>query len=314
MFKDKMIVFLFLLLRNVRSDKLSCDDYPECNGAFLEQNPSVYCGVRISNDTRTGPKCLYMLKARDKFPMAKKGCEDLKWTNEQGEEVKTGSLVTLNNAKENNMTRDYLLLMGKPDGSTTVYFSYAFIGLRKTCRHCSWGWVSNEPLTYTNWWQTEPNTYYYECAHIRASGSYDYQWLDMTCSGSYPAFCQFFNSGVNPGVPEKPKLPNKGGCRQGWWKYGGYCYKDFGFDASVSDTSSQKTYIAANASCWNGNIPGESDWPQSRMAILPTLQHSNLIASLLGPGRFQDDVWIGVYNHAYYDYYFRLAKTFRPLR
>ena len=47
-------------------DQVSCEDYPECNGAFLEQNPNLYCGIRISNDTRTGPKCIYMLKNRDK--------------------------------------------------------------------------------------------------------------------------------------------------------------------------------------------------------------------------------------------------------
>ena len=301
----RTVSFIFVTLSLVKADSLSCADYPECNGVFLEQNPSVYCGVRISNDTRTGPKCIYMLKARNKWDMQKKGCEDLNWTNEKGDDVKTGRLVTLNNAKENNMTRDYLKLMGTPDGSTTVYFSYAFIGLRKTCRHCGWHWHSDEPLTYTNWYGTEPNSDYLDCAHIRASSSYDYQWIDTSCAGSYPAFCQFFKSGVDPGVPQKPKLPNKGGCRQGWWKYGGYCYKDFGFDTSVSETTSQKTYTAANSSCWAGNVPGESDWPQSRMAILPTLQHSNLIASLLGPGRYQDDVWIGIYNHANNDYYFR---------
>ena len=301
----RTVSFIFVTLSLVKADSLSCADYPECNGVFLEQNPSVYCGVRISNDTRTGPKCIYMLKARNKWDMQKKGCEDLNWTNEKGDDVKTGRLVTLNNAKENNMTRDYLKLMGTPDGSTTVYFSYAFIGLRKTCRHCGWHWHSDEPLTYTNWYGTEPNSDYLDCAHIRASSSYDYQWIDTSCAGSYPAFCQFFKSGVDPGVPQKPKLPNKGGCRQGWWKYGGYCYKDFGFDTSVSETTSQKTYTAANSSCWAGNVPGESDWPQSRMAILPTLRHSNLIASLLGPGRYQDDVWIGIYNHANNDYYFR---------
>ena len=48
-----------------------------------------------------------------------------------------------------------------------------------------------------------------------------------------------------------------------------------------------------------------NNFSESRMAILPTLQHNNLLASLLGPGRYQQDIWIGVYNHAYYDYYFR---------
>ena len=294
---------LYFLLGLSRAD-ISCADYPECNGAFLEQNPSVFCGVSVGTDKNGGPKCIYLLKGRDKFPEQEKSCEALKWTNEDGDDVKTGTLVTLNNAQENNMTADYLRSFGKPDGSNTYYWAYAYIGLRKTCRHCSWHWHSNEPFTYANWWGTEPNTYYYDCASIRASGSYDYEWLDSSCSASYPAICQFFQSGLIPGTPEKPKLPQKGGCKAGWWKYGGYCYKDFGFDSSVSDTSMQKTYTMANSTCWNANTP-EADWPQARMAILPTLQHSNLIASLLGPGRFQYNPWIGIYNHAYYDYYFR---------
>ena len=60
--------------------------------------------------------------------------------------------------------------------------------------------------------------------------------------------------------------------------------------------------MQGNTSCWAGTEG--TDWPESRMAILPTLQHNNLVASLLGPGRYFSDVWIGVYNHAYYDYYF----------
>ena len=103
---------------------------------------------------------------RDKFPTMKSYCEGLEWNNGT-DVVRTGALLTLNNAVENNATRDYINALNSAESSTTVYFAYAFIGLRKTCRHCSWHWVDNEPLVYTNWWGTEPNTYYYECAHIR---------------------------------------------------------------------------------------------------------------------------------------------------
>ena len=43
----------------------------------------------------------------------------------------------------------------------------------------------------------------------------------------YNAVCQFY-----PNVPERKTeklvLPNKGGCKEGWWKFAGYCYKEFG--------------------------------------------------------------------------------------
>ena len=152
-----MRLLLFLsVLRSLHGQsvlpKVSCDDYPECNvKEFIDQNPNLYCGVRVSNDTRTGPKCIYMLKARDKEPAARTGCAAISYTKGDDEPIKTGSLVTLNSAAENNMTAAYINTLGQPDGSTTVYFAYAFIGLRKNCRHCSREWADGEPLTYTNW-------------------------------------------------------------------------------------------------------------------------------------------------------------------
>ena len=101
------------------------------------------------------------------MPVMKGVCESLEWTNGNGTTVKTGALVTLNNAVENNATSDYINAMNAAESSTTVYFAYAFIGLRKTCRHCTFHWTDNEPFTYANWYGSEPNTYYYDCAHIR---------------------------------------------------------------------------------------------------------------------------------------------------
>ena len=75
-FSHKMKTLLFLsVIRSLYG--LSCEDYPECNGPFLEQNPNLYCGIRVSNDTRTGPKCIYMLKARDKEPQSRTACAGL---------------------------------------------------------------------------------------------------------------------------------------------------------------------------------------------------------------------------------------------
>ena len=41
------------------------------------------------------------------------------------------------------------------------------------------------------------------------------------------------------------------------------------------------------------------------MAIMPTREHNAMLASLLGPFYFGSDLWVGIYNWAYYDYYFR---------
>ena len=102
-------------------------------------------------------------------------------------------------------------------------------------------------------------------------------------------------------MKEEPVLPQKGGCKLGWWSYAGYCYKDFGFDPGFG-TDGHMTYNQGNNSC-------SADWAGARMAILPSIQHNHLLAALLGPGRYHNDIWIGVYNWAHSDYYFSLDNT-----
>ena len=128
----------------------------------------------------------------------------------------------------------------------------------------------------------------------------------MSCSSTYHGVCQFYKSGISP-TPKAPTLPKAGGCKPGWWKYAGYCYRSFGYDSGF-DTDGHLDYIRGNSSCWagtGGDDSGMPNWPQSRMAILPTIQHNYLLAALMGPGMYHDDLWIGVTNYAYYDYYFR---------
>ena len=131
------------------------------------------------------------------------------------------------------------------------------------------------------------------------------KWIDMSCSSTYHAVCMFYKSGKTP-EKEQPIIPPKGGCKPGWWAYAGYCYKDFGFDSGF-DTLGHMSYTQGNNSCVAGSGgEGQPDWPGSRMAILPSMEHNQLLASLMGPGRYHNDIWIGIYNHAYYDYYFSL--------
>ena len=59
-----------------------------------------------------------------------------------------------------------------------------------------------------------------------------------------------------------------------------------------------ENYAQANQSC-------NDEWSGARMAIMPTRQHNAMIASLLGPFYFGSDAWVGIYNYATYDYFFR---------
>mgnify|MGYP000136662414 CR=1 FL=1 len=66
----------------------------------------------------------------------------------------------------------------------------------------------------------------------------------------------------------------------------------------IPTSSYFKTYTAGNASC-------NEEWQGARMALMPTAEHNAMVAGLLGPNFFGSDVWVGIYNWASYDYYFR---------
>ena len=67
---------------------------------------------------------------------------------------------------KNLYERDYINAINSPDESLNN--PYAWIGLRKVCRDCSWHWVNDEPFTYANWYGNEPDSINSECAHIRS--------------------------------------------------------------------------------------------------------------------------------------------------
>ena len=126
------------------------------------------------------------------MPVQKAGCEALEYNNGT-HLIKTGTLVTINNEIENSairnvrflsnykilfakhtdyenaaknlIKRDYINAINSPDESLNNPF--AWIGLRKVCRDCSWHWINDEPFTYANWYGNEPDSINSECAHIR---------------------------------------------------------------------------------------------------------------------------------------------------
>lgn len=261
----------------------------------------VTCGTVVSEHPVNGPKCAYLTKVRDRYPVVKSLCENLELEdpNQPGQMIKTGSLITMNTMVENNRTRDHINNLNT--AGTSIYYPYAFIGLRKTCRECSFYWEDLEPVTFSNWYGSEPNTYYYDCTHIRTTSPYFGQWIDMSCSSFYHGVCQFFKDG-EPKY-EDVTLPARGGCKAGWWKFGGYCYLDFGYKVNPGDSSLNTdnfdTYLNANRSC-------NDAWMGARMAMMPTREHNAMLASLMGPFYFGSDAWVGIYNWAYYDYYFSL--------
>ena len=86
---------------------------------------------------------------------------------------------------------------------TSMYYPYGYIGFRKGCTTCPFYWTDHQPTQYTNWYGSDPNTYYYECTEMYITTTYNGQWLDYTCNGAINAFCQFYPKLQNP--PVQPK-------------------------------------------------------------------------------------------------------------
>ena len=78
------------------------------------------------------------------------------------------------------------------------------------------------------------------------------KWTEYHCGiSSYNGICQFYPKGTPKVV--KPTLPNRGGCKSGWWAFGGYCYKEFGLrvDDNGAMDSSQGCKNNANISIFH---------------------------------------------------------------
>jgi hypothetical protein len=59
-----------------------------------------------------------------------------------------------------------------------------------------------------------------------------------------------------------------------------------------------KQYLLANTTC-------NEEWTNATLALMPTREHNGMLAALMGPFFFGSQLWVGIYNWAYYDYYFR---------
>ena len=72
-----------------------------------------------------------------------------------------------------------------------------------------------------------------------------------------------------------------------------------GFNSNVENQDGFHWWNTANTTCST-----DGAWPGSSLAMLPSIEHNMLVASLLGYPYGGHNPWVGIYNYAYYDYYF----------
>ena len=76
-----------------------------------------------------------------------------------------------------------------------------------------------------------------------------------------------------------------------------HCYLLKGYNENIWNQDDFQIFTTANTTC-------ASEWPGAMLAKVPTIEHNQLVAALLGPSFAGEFPWIGIYNWAYYDYYF----------
>lgn len=164
-------------------------------------------------------------------------------------------------------------------------------------------------LRYTG----EPSPTYNECGWVRVTLPHFGRWYAYPCSNAYPGYCEYYPEGKPPTFEADIVMPSGGSCKEGWWRFAGYCYKVvflhpnrliivyqlMGFNSNVENRDGFHWWNTANTTCST-----DGDWPGSSLAMLPSIEHNMLVASLLGYPYGGHNPWVGIYNYAYYDYYF----------
>ena len=268
--------------------------------------PLLSCGVVLSEtlvDGELQPKCGYFTSGlRARFNELRDFCQTISEdsinpmsTNGTG----TGNLVSIANMEENQRVYFHIRnVTGTPPDFNVFPYGFPYIGLRKNCENCPHFWQDGSVFSFTNWNTNEPNNNdLFNCGQMYAT--MDGKWRNTFCSGNYAGYCEYFPKGR----PEPLKVPNFpdsipfGGCKQGWWRFGGFCYKEFGFSSQYWDPSQFKNFANANLSC-------KAEWEGATLARVPTSQHNAVVASLLGPLKAGYAPWIGISTFTYAEYNF----------
>ena len=147
------------------------------------------------------------------------------------------------------------------NGKATNYMYW--LGLRQHCSGCSFEWNDLSVVDYTHWNDGEPNNAGNGEDCVQAYDWSDdgippnFGWNDDDCNKETmgwicEAYTEKFHQPVDPWLPGG--TPNTYGCKAGWTKFGGGCFRYFG-DKNDPDHHIRKTWHEAKYYCqqtWSG--------------------------------------------------------------
>jgi len=170
-----------------------------------------------------------MTKIIGKYSSLKEKCRSIGNENEPGSG--TGDLVSIGSRGENDAMTWHMRNVtcinpdDPPEVPKSFYYPWAYIGLRKGCSDCTWHWQDGQPLAFNNWYTGQPSPTSNECGWARVTLPHFGQWYAYSCSSSYPGYCEYYPLGLPPVFSRDISMPTGGSCKEGWWRFAGYCYK-----------------------------------------------------------------------------------------
>ena len=116
----------------------------------------------------------------------------------------------------------------------------------------------------------------------------EFTWNDDHCDRALRYVCQVYTEDFHPPVdPWLPDgVPNNFGCKSGWTKFAGGCYRYFG-DSRLDDQ--KKSWQDANDYC-------AQIWTGASLAIFPNQFYQSFATSLMT--YYTEKPWIGLVNAA----------------
>ena len=90
----------------------------------------------------------------------------------------------------------------------------------------------------------EPSPTYNECGWVRVTLPHFGRWYAYPCSNSYPGYCEYYPEGKPPSFEADIVMPSGGSCKEGWWRFAGYCYKVMSRTVDISTVQLSTTFFS----------------------------------------------------------------------
>lgn len=235
-------------------------------------------------------KCVYPVNMQLPWLDANLWCQKNIPTLPCGEHCK-GRLVSFHTLTQQTTVQTFIHQeFGQNGANDPLYWAW-WIGLRQHCSDCAFEWNDLSPLDYTNWRPGEPNNAGSGEDCVQAYDDETFGWNDDGCGKLFKFICEVYTEQYHvppdPWLPEG--LPTTRGCKNGWMKFGGGCFRLFGTREDKANNIPQQSWHNANAQC-------QQMWPGASLAVMPNIHYQWFATSLLA--ETSEKTWIGMHSEA----------------